>query len=638
MKNFLYFFLIFIFVNTTILAQSNISDLLGDFAQQSDLSNKTKKESAGFLIVYTRQDLDSMKIHSLKEIIEKIPFLRYNEDNAGLTSPFYYPYQPSPANAIRVYINDRELVTPFNGNALKLFGQMSIGFIDHIEIYMGIPSQSLGIQPAWITIKCYTKDPQREETNVVGTGVGSYGTKEIYGYSAKSLKNFSYLVYLNNRNLKRAKNHYHNTDLLKNKNITNFYGQIQKNGLRGEVQISKGKMDNFMGSSYNIDPSSVYTDFDYFYAGIYYKNKNIKAFINFSQDRTDHYDNSKTILGAKPLPFYPFVYTYKKSHIKLKEQISDAQVYRIFKVNKNKLTLGIQNRYEHFKIEQFKLGDISINNSAHFNKEFIFSVFAENNYMLNAYSMITAAVKLDKNVENGDVKDYKTYSGRLGYIYNNSNWTGKIFFFIGDTKPSMKILFENRVLYHQSTDTKKEKKTAFAAKLIYKIKNNISSLLFGHTISNNQIYFSGTGYDNLSGNYMTDTLSFRNTYSFNALNRIIFNIWIDATHKQGNSISNAPIYSGGSLSFFNSIRKFDFYNNIIYKHWSGVKNDGWNLNSTVTYRYSRDLTIFVKAENILKKALKSNYYVVNPLNGKTSYLEDVDSVDRRLWIGLEYQF
>jgi len=637
-KIFLYLILVFVSADI-VFANDNISNLLSEYAQKSDLSNQTKMESAGFLIVYTRQDLDKMKIKSLKEIIEKIPFIRYNEDNAGLTSPFYSPYQPAPSDTIRVYINDRELVTPFNGNALKLFGQMSMDFIDHIEVYMGTPSQTLGIQPAWITIKCYTKDPAREETNLIGTSAGSYGTKDIYAYSAKKIDNLSYLVYLNNRDLKRKKI-YHNSDALsKNKNITNFYGQIEKNGLRVEMQASKGSMDNFMGSSYNIDPKSVYSDFDYFYTGAYYtnKDKNLKAYINFSQDNTKHYDSSKSILGMFALSPYS-VYTYSDSQISMKEQSSDAQVYKILKTDKNRFTFGVQNRYKHFKINKMRFGDIYIQNSAHYNKEYILSLFAENNYLIDKSNMITLSAKVDKNIENGKVKDYRTYSSRIGYIYNNKNWTSKTFIFIGEFVPSMKILFTNRVFYHRSKDPSKDKQMAFGTKLIHRSKNNTTSLLFGHTIVKDQVYFDGTGYKNLKDKYTTDTLSFRNTYSFNALNRIIFNAWIDGTYKQGNSFENAKKYYGGSISFFNTIKKFDFYNSLLFKHWQKVKNDGWNLNSTVTYRYSRALTLYIKGENILNKALRSNYYVVNPLNKTINYLNNTNSIDRRFWIGLEYQF
>jgi len=60
-KIFLYLILVFVSADI-VFANDNISDLLSEYAQKADLSNQTKMESAGFLIVYTRQDLDKMKI------------------------------------------------------------------------------------------------------------------------------------------------------------------------------------------------------------------------------------------------------------------------------------------------------------------------------------------------------------------------------------------------------------------------------------------------------------------------------------------------------------------------------------------------------------------------------------------------
>ncbi|NPA74160.1 MAG: hypothetical protein GXO12_05555, partial [Epsilonproteobacteria bacterium] len=565
-------FLLFLFILAPIFAQENLSSLLSDFAQKADLSNKTKQESAGFLIVYTRQDLDRMNIHYLKDIIDKIPFLRYNEDNGGMTSPFYHPYQPEPADAIRVYINDRELITPFSGNTLKLFGQMSMGYIDHIEVYLGVPSQTLGIPAAWVVIKCYTKDPKRENTDLIGVQAGSYGTKEAYGYSAKNLQNFSYLVYLNSRNSKREKVYYENNSLSRNKDITNFYGEIQKNNFRFEMQASKGSLDNFIGSTINFDPKQNYTDYDYFYTGVYYKNDTLKAFINYSQDRTDHYISSKTYLGVIPLSTYPYLYYYPDARTKINEKVSDAQVYKTFKTEKNKLIVGVQSRYKYFNIKEMRRGDIEIPNSIDYSRELILSGFIENSYLIDNSKMLTASIKYDKTYENGKIKDYNTLSGRIGYIYNSGKWVSKTFAFVGETTPSMQTLFQNRVIYHQQTDPDKERKVSIDTKIIYNGTNFTTSFLIGRTASKDTIYFDAEGYKNLRDTYITDTASFRHTYIINPLNKIIFNAWCDNTYKKGRAFFSGAKYYGGLLTMYNTIGKFDFYNNITYKHWEGIKN------------------------------------------------------------------
>jgi len=634
------FVIVFLLMLYSVLSADNLSidNLLGQYEKAADLSNQTKKESAGFLIVYTRKDLDRMQIKTLKEVIDKIPFIRYNEDNGGLTSALYSPYQPEPSNAIKVYINDRELVTPYNGNALKLFGQMSIGFIDHIEVYMGVPSQEFGIQSSWFTIKCYTKEPKREETSVLGGALGSYGTKEIYGFSAKSLKNFSYMTYINNRNFKREKVYYKDNSLSKNKNITNFYGLVKKDNFRFEMQASKGSMDNFMGQSLNIDPKSNYTDFDYFYSGLYYNKKSIKAFINFSEDWTDHLDSSKTVLGFIPMPF-PFPpYIYQTSHIKMKEKVSDAALFKSFSHKKNKFTVGVQSRYKSFDFDIFDLGNVSLKDALQYNRELILSLMAENRYQFDNSNLLTFSLKYDKKYENKEVKNYTQLSGRLGYIYHNKHWTSKSFIFVGASSPTMQTLWQNRVFFKQTTDPKKEKDFALATQLSYKNNNNLISLLLSHTHAKDKLYFDGKGYKNSSKKVYFDAFSLRDIYNFDINNKLIFNYWTDVTYYQGDDISNGSKYYGASIASSNTFGKFDFYNELLYKHWDSVKDDGWNLNSTVTYRYSRRVSFYIKGENILNKALRSDYISVNPLAGITNTLSNVNVMDRRFWLGVEYQF
>ncbi|MDX1809456.1 MAG: TonB-dependent receptor plug domain-containing protein [Sulfurospirillaceae bacterium] len=637
MKKVLFILLIFTCI---IYAQEDITNLLSNFAQKSDLSEQTKKESAGFLKIYTRQDLDRMQIHTLREILDKLPFLRYNEDNQGRTSPFYIPYQPEPQDIIRVYINDRELVTPFRGNALGLFGQISMNYIDHIEIYMGIPSATLGIQTARITIKCYTKDPKREETNLVGMTVGSYNTKNIYGYSAQSLDKFSYLAYINNRQLGKKHINYKGTKLSRDKDITNFYGEIRKDNLRFETQIVKGSLDNFIGNSLNMDPKSNYTDFSYFYTGLYYKNTDngLKAFVNFAQDRNNHYEKSKTILGIMSLTTPPYIYAYQDYRANMTARISDAQIYKTIKTNKNKLLIGIQSRYKNFNFENLRFGNIHINNSANYNSEFILSTFAENSYLIDESNMVTSTIKYSHIAENGDVQDYKTYLGRLGYIYNNEKWTSKTFFFVGEVTPTMQILFDNRVFYHQTTDLKKARKIAFGTELIYKTQKYTTSIFVDHSIGKNSVYFDGSAYRNFTSTNTIDTIDFTYKYMFNSLNSIELDAWTNRIYKENHPLGSVSNYYGGMISILNSIGKFDFSNDLVYKHWPEIQNDGWNLNSSITYHYSRPLTLYVKAENILGKALKSDYYIYNSITNTTNYLNNVDSIDRRVWLKVEYQF
>ena len=68
------FFILFV---TLPLYAEDIGALLGAYQRASELSNKTKDESAGSLIIYTRDDLERMQANTLKDIIKSLRFFQY---------------------------------------------------------------------------------------------------------------------------------------------------------------------------------------------------------------------------------------------------------------------------------------------------------------------------------------------------------------------------------------------------------------------------------------------------------------------------------------------------------------------------------------------------------------------------------
>jgi iron complex outermembrane receptor protein len=185
----------------TVYSADNLDQLLSEYSEKADLSNKTKIESSGSLIVFTRKDLDRMKVKSLNELIELIPFLRYNIDNYGYTNPFYTVFELNTSQLFKVYINDREVYTPLTKSSLTLISMLDLEYIDHIEVYLGMSSFSKETSSAITTIKMYTKDPKREATNVTGISTDNFNSKDFYIYSAHQLDSFSYLMSFNYRDI-----------------------------------------------------------------------------------------------------------------------------------------------------------------------------------------------------------------------------------------------------------------------------------------------------------------------------------------------------------------------------------------------------------------------------------------------------
>ncbi|MFK5938673.1 MAG: hypothetical protein QM497_09800, partial [Sulfurimonas sp.] len=283
------------------------------------------------------------------------------------------------------------------------------------------------------------------------------------------------------------------------------------------------------------------------------------------------------------------------------------------------------------------LGTIQIPQSD-YNQEDTLSFSAEEQYFINSSNMLMGSIVYNRVYENSVVRDYETTSGRLGYIYNDNKITSKSFIFVGENTPEMKVLHDNRAYFNQTKDPESAKQLVLSTQITYKGQDYKTSLLYAHTDLSNNIYFDGSGYKNSNKSIIIDTFSYKYSYNFDALNKILVNTWLNLRNNKNVTTNQKGNKFGGTLTLFNKIGKFDLYNNIVYKKWSNNLDRGFNFNSTITYNYSRALNFYVKANNIFEKALQSNYYSINPLTGNTSYLNGVDTMDRTLLIGLEYQF
>ncbi|BBG65960.1 hypothetical protein NNO_1257 [Hydrogenimonas sp.] len=632
----LVFILIFMLFAPYLCANDGkIESMIGEYAQKADLSEKTKRESDGYLMVFTRQDLDRMQIRSLQEIIEKIPFIRYNEDRLGLSSSFYAPYQPNPPAGLRVYINNRVLYTPYFGNALKMFGQLDMGYIDHVEVYYGMPSQTLGIDGAVVVIKMYTKDPLREKTSLAGAVGGSEGYGELYGYTAGGKEDFSHLVYADYRNMKRKKESYNGSILSKDRESTNLFADFRMGNNSFEVQAVRGRLDTFLGFSPHLDPLNPHLSFSYLYGGWDYENRDnrLKAFLHLTRNSTRHYDASKSLLGVYPSPDGPVTFT--TSRFNMLQYHAEAQLQKGFDAFGTESSVGMQARTGRFSFKEVYLDEKPYNAPSGYDRETALSLFAQSSYMIDESKIAVASVKGDRYLERSGVKDYTLFSGRLGYIYNSERWISKSFLFYGTFSPSVETLYKNRYLYGQNRDPDAERSAIISTKATYRYGNHETSLLAARYIKMNGLYFDGEGFLNFRDDITIDCYMLEHLIRLSSPGSIKAEFWTNR-HRPHNSIPARNTY-GASLNYIDSVGRLDIYTGLNYIYSPEVK-PGFDLNAALTYRRSRNLSLFLKGSNILGKALKSEYYGIDPFTGEKSEIGNVDVIDKRLWVGVEYQF
>ncbi len=633
-----------IIIFTTLFLQSvhaqKIEALLNELAQKDDLSVYTKKETSGYLTIFTRQDLDRMKIRSLSELIEKIPFLRYNENANGLSDSYYAPYQPNNPARIRVFINDRELLSPLYGSGFQIFGQTDLSYIDHIEVYIGLPSYEISIEPSVVVIKAYTKTGKRENTALVGVSGGSYGITDMYTYKSENLKDYSYFIYANNRNLKRKKLYNLDSKISRDKQTSDVYAQLTFPTSRFEMQAIKGTMDNFIGESWNITPQNSNTDFSYLYAGYSYKSedKSLKGYINYSYISEDYHDSSSAFVGLYSISAPPFYMPVYSKEIKTHEHLVDARISKKFTFNNSSLMIGLRNRYKKFVYDKYILNNMETPVKSSYNSENILSAFGEANYYINEKNRFVFSSSIERYLEPGNVKDDTIYGVRIGELYHFGNFMQKTFLFYGKFRPSPYELLVNDMIGLNQDFLKSEKVYSVSTKSIWRKNNLMLSLLVARNIVKNSIYFMSNKYINSSNKYIFDSISFESTYMLNDLDKVMFNAWVVFEDYSKYSDDRYDKLYGGYITLFKKLGKLDSYNSLTYRgSYSGVPV-GWNYDLTLSYPYSKKLSFFLKGKNLLNKALKTDYYRLNPLTNQLSVLNNVSVCDRTIWVGMEYQF
>lgn len=630
--------LILIIMFSFSFAKDNIKPILETIGKEDDLSLQTKRESVGHLSVFTRQDIDRMRLRTLKDLFHFIRFMGYNENDLGLSDPLYGPYQPITESNTRVYINERALIFPYQGSGIQFFGQIGLSHIDHIEIYWGVPSFSFGIGTSATIIKLYTKEPSRENTKVIGGMVGTNGSFNGYAYSAYQYDDFSYLLSIDASHLKRKKLYYHqNYPLSRDQDGLNIFTQFDIDNHKITFNALKGKFDNFLGSSFSMTPTYNKSDFLNLYFGWdYLSDDDLSVSVGFSHTDTKKNEEAYGFLGFIPNSLIP----YSKYNSKLKENLLDVHIAKEWQLGQNSFLLGYRGRFKTYNFNKLKFNNIDSFKDFPYNKELTSSLYFENNYLLNESNLILFSGKLEQYLRNGKVKDEFSYSARLGYIHNEKNWYAKAFLFYGKNPHAYYHLKNHRFFKYEP----KKQETAFAitSELGYKFDNSNISIAIAQVRNDKQTLFNPLimQTQDIKKELKLNLASLEYNYDFNELNKISSVLWVNRANWGDYRVKDEPqkvIFKGGTISLGNNFNKFSLENILSLYHDDNVNEAYWNYNIILTYKFSRKLEFFLKGENLFDDGNEMKYIRINPIL-KTANILNAPLYDRVVYLGMEYSF
>ena len=399
--------LLFLLILISISYGESIDSLLDEYAQESELSKKTKDESAGNLIVYTRDDLERMQVETLKDILKSFRFFPYAENRTAHPDNLSQDPLSYASKNVRIYLNETELLTSITGSGFFLFGDMEMDFIDHVEIYEGFPSFDFGVEPAVIVIRLYSKTAQHDEGGRVKATIDNKGSNKQNVYYTDKTDDISYFIYANHTDKQQDTYEHQNETLGRDKETNRFYGSLSTEDHRVEFHAMQQKGDALLGSIIGLIPKDSHIDMSFLNLSTNSKFFNDSLILNLSYNYTESdfdYD------------YNPLTSGISSTEYTLLEETFTSSLKKEWELDSNTITVGAQYRYKDFD-----------SGSAKDYNEAVYSAFIEDLISLNDKNVLTLSAMQQLYKRSQNHKDEDALQLRLGYIYSDKEWVSKTF-------------------------------------------------------------------------------------------------------------------------------------------------------------------------------------------------------------------
>ncbi len=634
MLRYLLLFSIFLF---SIKAE-NISNLLQKLNETKELYHKTKTESAGLIIVYSRYDLDRMQAYKLVDILKSLRFFTYKEGYTGSSALSPSGGSSILSSAFRLYIDDHEVSSAIYGSAMLQYAQMDLGFVDHIEIYEGGNAIAFGDEPGLTTIRIYSKKPSKEKgtsLSILGDSRGSLEGKICYTKLFDD--GSSLLAFLSKGDTKREHIYKNGSNYSKDSNGHDIYIKYsykdKANFTAGSFQLDK---DAFVGvgmSHTPLSPNEIdrYSSFANLTLNLPYHFK-----LDASIDKMSHQmlfsDKNGIFIVQNPTLFYKF-------DAKFDEDIYKIKLMQNLKSKKSDFKWGIENIIKRYSISHMYMDNTAFTNPTGPSRLNISSIFGEESYNFDKNNLIIATLKVDRYTNNYNDKKSNELIARVGYIHLFSkNLTLKTFLTKTYLYPGFAYTSSFPNIYLNNPNLEASTFKYIINELKYKDTTNEWKLGLLFMRNSHVIVYDPITKMFINQDKDTDVIKgfFDYTYNFNPQNKLSIGFY--DTHFCEDISPKSPL-RGGYIRVLNSFGRFDIYNELTYRSSYTYPlpsslggdidiKDGFGYDLGIKWHINHAMTLGLKGENILGKASKT------PIYG----LGGVDAIDKKVIMQLEYFF
>jgi iron complex outermembrane receptor protein len=613
-------------LSSSLLFPADVDTMLEEYTQKNRLSQKTIDANKGHLVLFTREKLEKMHAKTLKDVFKTTPMIYYHENRYGMPDPLTSgSIEPYRSNFIRLYVDGVEVTQGWAGSGLLLYGDVNIDFVDHIEFYYMAPSFESSVEPAFLTIFLYSKDPKRDSGGKINLISGSRGyNMETFSYGEQK-EDFSYMVNISRTDAKRKKiDNGTLTPLSRDFQRLQLFSYIKSEDQIFHLQLIKKDTDALAGGSWDATP--MLSEVDYFNLHMDYSvdfTKNLHGLLSYDWLRTDiRQGDNLPLVWMSSVPINDI-------NARTQNATFTAEITYKEKIGDHHIDAGIKGRDK--RIDSIELNGQGLTLPA-FNEERIASIYFQDQYVLNEQQLLSIGVSYNYFNRNGQVDNDTLLQLRLGYIYTGKHWGYKAYLYRTQfaLEPMMRSFYPEL-----SKGLEAQKTMGMTQEINYTYdKYHVRWIL--SLMQDEDSLIQNTAGNKKDTKYYTTVLNY--DYRFDQDNRVDLQLYY-AHYKNIFNLDTLDDISG-YFSLMNSYGEFDFYNGLVWHRNSLDWKNYFDWTSSVTWNISEDVTLTLKGDNILNKAKETNLYRFDISNGipmLTTPLS-ISPIDQRFTIELEYLF
>jgi iron complex outermembrane receptor protein len=611
----------------------DIDSLLDNIEKKTDLSSKTKLENGGISLVYTRDELNRMQAKNLNDVLKTAYLFGYAENRYGLPDPYNMgTNHPYVSSSIRVFVDNQELTTGLYGSGFILYGDMDIGFVDHIEIYSGNPTYEYSTESTFVLIKLYSKKALKDEGSGVSANVGSYGDSFVSLYSSHELEDeWSYFAYASYSNDIRKKYNSFDTELSKDKTTSHAFVSFADDNNRILFDAIVQDRDTFMDLSMDATPEKADMKCTFLHVGYDGEYDNFSYLISYDMMNID--SNFKDDVTPKP-PAY--IFPLESLEVNSESYIISAELKHNYVTESNKLITGIKYRYKGFDYEKVEANYVDARRVKN-KDQTVGTIFFENQYSIEENSILTTGVSFSSVQNSHSEQDDDLWMYRIGHTYTTQEMIFKTIYSHMELSldPYMVDAYGTYITPGKKNITRQN---IFMEDIIYEKSDNRFETILSYMITHDHLMpdpQSGLLY-NYNDDINVLDATFRWTLDYNQFDQL----YSTASISYISNVPNVEDIRKYELSIrgLNTYNKFDIFNELIYNKNDKDGENYYDYNAGVIYHYNDDLSISAKGINIFNSSHTTTFYRVDPQTFQKESPLKISPIDQHFMLGMEYLF